>query len=334
VLSVVLLRSGQVLDELVREPGEDRAADPAAARCVHHRRPRPPTDLDRRLGRQRDDHPGADAHGEQRHRGRVVLRTQREGHADLVPVRLEALDRCPPALERDPGDIEERTAVLLGACQERKAEQRAADPPGGRLLTAKANPGPAQIHRGAPLQPRPSGPPRTEHRPCLRAAGALGDQGALPVEAGRLVTLVGVPVDGDDRGAARDRAAAADPPFEESQCPAVVILVVDLKLRRVHRPVVGELRPGPDRGSPPAAHAVYAQDADHRIDRVGIATRIFGDRPLPGLADHAMVGQMRLEAAVLRDTRQPLEPPAGDRWPDVAIGAPQGGCDPLDEECV
>ena len=188
---------------------------------------------------------------------------------------------------------------------------------------------------GRARHPAAGAQPGLEHRVSLPAAHALRRRRAAAVEGGGLIALVGVRERVDHRVGARHVARAAHPRLEQSHRRPEVILGVDLVLRRVHGPVVGEGREGAER-HPRAVRldAVDSQDADERVDRVRVAVRVLRDRARPRRLDDPVVGEVRLEAAVVGDPEQPGGSPGRLCRADVAVRPPQRGRDPLDEEGV
>ena len=86
--------------------------------------------------------------------------------------------------------------------------------------------------------------------------------------------------------------------------------------------------------APMAADLVDPENGHRRIDRVAVAERVLRHRSRPRRLDDPMVGEVRLEAPVLRDPEQ-LTPAPPDRGrSDVVVGAPDRKREPLDHERV
>jgi hypothetical protein len=98
--------------------------------------------------------------------------------------------------------------------------------------------------------------------------------------------------------------------------------------------MVGEGGPRADR-HPPATHAlVDAQHVHLRVDRVLVAARVLLGGALAVAQDHAVVGEVRLQAAVLREAEDPRRAPAGARRPEVVVRPRYRGRDLVVQEAV
>ena len=196
----------------------------------------------------------------------------------------------------------ERAPALLRPGEKRLSGlRRVGDDPVGGRLAAEADAGPEQVDRRPRGQLAAGALPRLEHRLALGGADSLGDQRTLAVEAGRLVALVGVREDIDHGLGFGHPPGAAHLRLEGAVRVARVVLGIDLVLGGDDRAVVGERRPGADGCARVVGlDPIDAQDAHQRVDRVRVAERILIDAALPDLLDHPVVGEMRLEAAVLR----------------------------------